>query len=158
MDEMMTIMRDFWDDGVAEFHGACYDFAAAGQFPVPSQRIPLWTGGKSPAALRRAARSDGWLGMVYPHAEIRALLARLAQERSRYLDGGGADFGFRKFVLSDEMPEPAACRRLEDLGIDGLVTRVWKNADPAYATLEAKLDAMQAFAEKLGLRKNATGM
>lgn len=151
MDEMLAIMRDFWDDGVAEFRGEFYDFAAAGQFPVPSQRIPLWIGGKSTAALQRAARSDGWLGMYYPQDEIRTLLGRLAIERQRYLDGGGFDAGFRKFVLTDEVPTPTVCRQLEDIGIDGLVTRVWPIEDPRYSALDPKLEAMRVFAERIGL-------
>ena len=54
MDEMLDIVRDFWDDGYAEFHGAHYDFPRSGMFPVPSERIPIWIGGHSMVAARAA--------------------------------------------------------------------------------------------------------
>ncbi|MFI8438684.1 LLM class F420-dependent oxidoreductase [Streptomyces sp. NPDC079020] len=46
-----------------EFAGERFSFAGLGQLPRPAQeRVPVWVGGSSPAAIRRAAvRGDGWL-------------------------------------------------------------------------------------------------
>jgi alkanesulfonate monooxygenase SsuD/methylene tetrahydromethanopterin reductase-like flavin-dependent oxidoreductase (luciferase family) len=38
LDETLEILRDFWDDGYAEFHGRHYDFPVAAMFPVPLNR------------------------------------------------------------------------------------------------------------------------
>ncbi|MBP1689345.1 MAG: hypothetical protein H6Q33_5488, partial [Deltaproteobacteria bacterium] len=39
-------------------------------------------------------------------------------------------------------------RRLADWGIDSTIAIPWPIEDPRYAPLEAKLDAMQAFAQQ----------
>ncbi|CAO0836914.1 F420-dependent glucose-6-phosphate dehydrogenase [Streptomyces microflavus] len=46
-----------------EFAGERFSFGGLGQLPRPAQeRVPLWVGGSSPAAVRRAAvKGDGWL-------------------------------------------------------------------------------------------------
>lgn len=50
--------------------------------PVQSPRPPIWVGGSSPAALRRAARlADGWLPQsLGPNIELLATLRRLRDE------------------------------------------------------------------------------
>jgi alkanesulfonate monooxygenase SsuD/methylene tetrahydromethanopterin reductase-like flavin-dependent oxidoreductase (luciferase family) len=53
------------------------------QLPAPPA-IPLWVGGSSEAALRRAASSaDGWIPMLLAPEEYSAALARLAKEIDR---------------------------------------------------------------------------
>ena len=49
-DEMLEIIRDFWDDGYAEHSGAFYDVPCSGMFPLPRQRIPVYIGGMSDAS------------------------------------------------------------------------------------------------------------
>jgi len=60
--------------------------------PLQSPRPPIWVGGSSPAALRRAARfADGWLPQsLGPDAGLLAELHRLRQE---YRDGAPLDIG-----------------------------------------------------------------
>jgi probable F420-dependent oxidoreductase len=147
MDEMLSIMRQFWETGECAFEGSHFSFPTVGQQPQPARRIPVWVGGKSRAALRRAARNDGWLGMNYGMEEIHALLARLGEERARYLDDGGTDHGsFRRFVIPEAMPSHDVYRQLEDWGVDGTVALCWGIDDPAYFPLERKLEGMEAFA------------
>lgn len=146
MDEMLAIMKDFWDDGMAEFEGEFYRFGPTGQYPVPGH-VPVWIGGKSPAALRRAARHDGWLGMNYPMEEIRQLLDQLNVERRRFEDGHGtAPFG--RFVIPLTEPDTGIYRQLEDWGVDGTIAMPWIVDDPDYADLDAKLEAMERFADR----------
>ena len=63
MDEALDLMIDFWNDGWAERHGQHFDVPRSGMFPIPSERIPIWIGGHSKAAVRRAARFDGYIPM-----------------------------------------------------------------------------------------------
>ena len=147
MDEMLTIMRDFWDDGVAASAGNFYRFDVTGQFPAPARRIPIWTGGKSNAALRRAARNDGWAGMNYDMEEIPALLATLDVERRRHLERhGDSGTAFHRLVIPRAAPSRDVYRRLADWGIDSTIAIPWPIEDARYAALEAKLDAMHTFA------------
>lgn len=61
------------------FAGERFSFAGLGQLPRPAQeRVPLWVGGSSPAAVRRAAvRGDGWLPQGDPRDRLPAQIARL---------------------------------------------------------------------------------
>lgn len=63
-----------------------------GPRPVHSPRPPIWAGGSSPAALRRAARfADGWLPQsLGPDV---GLLAQLRSMRDEYRGGAPLDIG-----------------------------------------------------------------
>ncbi|MBQ1094253.1 LLM class F420-dependent oxidoreductase [Streptomyces sp. B93] len=66
-----------------EHHGELYDFEGLGQLPRPAQpRVPLWVGGSSPAAVRRAAlKGDGWLPQGDPRDRLPDQIARLTRLR-----------------------------------------------------------------------------
>lgn len=148
MDEMLEIMTDLWHDGWAEHHGEFFDFPEIGMFPVPTAPVPVWVGGRSDAALRRAVRHDGWLGMNYDLDEIERLLARLARLRA---DEGDDREAFEVFVIANEPPSAALHRRLEDRGVRSTMVMPWFPGDPAAASLDAKRVAMERMAEALRL-------
>jgi probable F420-dependent oxidoreductase len=86
MDEMLDVLVDFWTDGYAEYHGTYYNFERSGMFPVPSAPIPIWIGGHSLTAARRAARFDGYMPMMGLDDNTRrqfALVDRLRAEEGR---------------------------------------------------------------------------
>lgn len=62
-----------------EFAGERFSFSGLGQLPRPAQeRVPIWVGGSSPAAVRRAAvRGDGWLPQGDPRGKLPERIARL---------------------------------------------------------------------------------
>ncbi|MFF3733453.1 LLM class F420-dependent oxidoreductase [Streptomyces sp. NPDC002476] len=66
-----------------EFAGERFAFSGLGQLPRPAQgRVPVWVGGSSPAAVRRAAvRGDGWLPQGDPRDRLPAQIARLKELR-----------------------------------------------------------------------------
>ncbi|WP_405713716.1 MULTISPECIES: LLM class F420-dependent oxidoreductase [unclassified Streptomyces] len=66
-----------------EFAGERISFGGLGQLPRPAQeRVPVWVGGSSPAAVRRAAvRGDGWLPQGDPREKLPAQIARLKELR-----------------------------------------------------------------------------
>ena len=62
-DEYIAVLKELWTSDTPEFHGEFVDFADVVFEPKPVQRPhpPIWLGGSSMAALRRAARvGDGW--------------------------------------------------------------------------------------------------
>ncbi|MFF2328753.1 MULTISPECIES: LLM class F420-dependent oxidoreductase [unclassified Streptomyces] len=67
-----------------EFAGKRFSFSGLGQLPRPAQeRVPIWVGGSSPAAVRRAAvRGDGWLPQGDPRQRLPAQIARLKELRA----------------------------------------------------------------------------
>lgn len=80
LDECVDALRTaLGSDEFPSHHGKSYDFEGLGQRPRPAQaRVPLWIGGSSPAAVRRAAvRGDGWLPQGDPRDRLPAQIARL---------------------------------------------------------------------------------
>ncbi|MGW5528161.1 LLM class F420-dependent oxidoreductase [Streptomyces xanthochromogenes] len=67
------------------FRGERFAFEGIGQRPRPAQRqVPIWVGGSSPAAVRRAAlRGDGWLPQGDPRSELPSQIATLKALREQ---------------------------------------------------------------------------
>ena len=78
-----ALIASLGPDEYPEHHGEHYDFGGLGQKPRPAQeRVPIWVGGSSPAAVRRAAvRGDGWLPQGDPRDKLPAQIARLKRLR-----------------------------------------------------------------------------
>ena len=96
-DEYLEIFRKLWTISPASHAGEFYSFDQIRCEPFPVQRPgpPIWVGGHSRAALRRAARfGDGWhpVGAIaavpLPPAEMREKLAELR----RLTEAAGRDF------------------------------------------------------------------
>ncbi|MFF4118559.1 LLM class F420-dependent oxidoreductase [Streptomyces sp. NPDC001714] len=84
LDEAIDALRAaLGPDEFSSHHGKFYDFEGLGQRPRPTQeRVPVWVGGSSPAAVRRAAlRGDGWLPQGDPRDRLPAQIARLRRLR-----------------------------------------------------------------------------
>ncbi|MEU3488893.1 TIGR03619 family F420-dependent LLM class oxidoreductase [Streptomyces massasporeus] len=84
LDECLDALRAaLGPDEFPEHHGKLYDFEGLGQRPRPVQdRIPVWVGGSSPAAVRRAAlRGDGWLPQGDPRDRLPTQIARIRELR-----------------------------------------------------------------------------
>jgi alkanesulfonate monooxygenase SsuD/methylene tetrahydromethanopterin reductase-like flavin-dependent oxidoreductase (luciferase family) len=64
MDECLQILRGLADGTPVTFTGEFFSLEDALILPAPSPRVPLIVGGRSDAAVRRAATlGDGWLGV-----------------------------------------------------------------------------------------------
>ena len=62
-DECIAIMKELWTSPHATYHSRRWNFSDLRFSPKPLQKphIPLWIGGDSPGAIRRAAAvGDGW--------------------------------------------------------------------------------------------------
>ena len=76
IDAVRELLSDEWADG---------DLGQRPR-PVQSPRPPIWVGGSSPAAIRRAAvRADGWLPQGTLKADMPAAIASLHDQRRRAL-------------------------------------------------------------------------
>lgn len=87
LDEAIDAVRVAFADEVPSFAGRRWSFEGLGQRPRPVRPggPPVWVGGSSPAAIRRAAtRGDGWLpqGPLTPD---------LVAEARRLREGAGLD-------------------------------------------------------------------
>jgi alkanesulfonate monooxygenase SsuD/methylene tetrahydromethanopterin reductase-like flavin-dependent oxidoreductase (luciferase family) len=95
MDESLTVLRGLVAGDRVTFHGTHIDVEEALVRPVPTEPVPLIVGGRSPAALDRAARlGDGWLGIwisstrfAAATAQIGALAAEVGRESVPFSHG-----------------------------------------------------------------------
>jgi len=87
MGECLQILRGLADGTPVTFDGEFFSFQDALIVPAPSPRIPLIVGGRSDAAVSRAARlGDGWLGIwISPRrfATVRDQITREATQAGR---------------------------------------------------------------------------
>lgn len=147
VDEAIQIIRLVLGGGMVEFHGRYYDFDRLQMSPAPKEPVPIYVGGLTEPALRRAARlGDGWISVINSEAEIRQRVERLAQLRREYGREG------QPFVISAFCPEArseADVRRLEEMGVTHLQVVPWYlyGGDPD--RLETKVEAVRRYAEEM---------
>ena len=86
MDEGIAMMRAVWSEDPVSFPARWIParIEEMRMLPPPVRPIPVWIGGGSEAALRRALRlGDGWHGSRLSPAEAKPVVARLIAERPR---------------------------------------------------------------------------
>jgi len=151
MDEMLVVMKKLMAGGPVEHHGEHFDFDAVELAPVPTRPVPIWVGGHSDAALRRAARADGWVGVNYEETQVDGVLSRLAAarsaERKRIGSSSPADFGIT--LATNGVPDAASCRRLEARGVTGIIVPSWLALGEEPSTLEHKRAGLLRFGERV---------
>lgn len=143
-DEMIEILRKLWSGGMVEHHGRFYDFPRLQMSPGVPERIPIYSGGVSEAALRRVGRlTDGWISDLHTSAEIARIVRELRLWR--------AEFGREREPLAVVAAASDAAsvddyRRLADAGVTHLLTMPWVFTAGARATLAEKRDGLRRFA------------
>ncbi|MEV0735339.1 LLM class F420-dependent oxidoreductase [Streptomyces sp. NPDC050549] len=96
LDESIDALRAaLGPDEFPEHHGKLYDFQGLGQRPRPArEHVPIWVGGSSPAAVRRAAlKADGWLPQGDPRDRLPAQIERIRRLREEAAVEGPFVFG-----------------------------------------------------------------
>jgi probable F420-dependent oxidoreductase len=163
-DEGLSLIKSLWTQETTTVNGPTYRFDAArmGPKPVQSPHVPVYIGGNSPAAIRRAARfGDAWHPFkVTPEAlgELRPQLASALAEAGRRADG----FAIVPKVALTFQDSPArpgqaptegraqdiidALRRYRDAGATGMCFDIMTE------TLPVALDTMERLAGEIAPR------
>ncbi|WP_067967812.1 TIGR03619 family F420-dependent LLM class oxidoreductase [Mycolicibacter icosiumassiliensis] len=146
MDECIEIIQGLTTGDYFEFHGEFYDIPKTKMAPAPSQPIPILIGGHAEAALRRAARHDGWMHGGGDPAELDGLITRLKQLRE---EEGRADDPFEIHVISVDGFTLDGIKRLEDKGVTDVIVgfRVPYIVGPDTEPLDTKIRNLERFAE-----------
>ncbi len=106
-EEQMDLMRQLWINETIDYKGEYHTIPEAGITPLPVQRpIPIWLGGKTDIAYRRAARlADGFMPQFPPDDEGKQIVETIRQ----YVSEAGRDpdeFGMEARVsLMDKSPD-----------------------------------------------------
>jgi probable F420-dependent oxidoreductase len=146
-DEMIDLMRALWEPGWTEFEGEFYRAPRLEMQPTPPP-IPVYVGGLSDIALRRAARHDGWIGDLITTDRAIAAMGRLRQLRAE--KGLSMDDFTILTPLTDSFTT-AHYQRAADAGITGIITMPWMFYAGPNATLAEKIEGMRRFRKNLAL-------
>ena len=121
--ESLDIIKGLWANERFSYEGRHFSIRDVEILPRPIQpSLPIWVGGSSDAALRRAARyGDGWI----PAFSSASKFARLSSELRRLLQEGGRTaeaFTFGVYLFANVDPDPG--RALEAAA--GYIERVYQ--------------------------------
>jgi probable F420-dependent oxidoreductase len=145
MNEMIEVMRKAWSGEMFEHHGRFFDLAPLQMSPPPPAQVPIYVGGLSPAALRRAARQgDGWIGTGQTPDEALHYVAELRRLRE---DAGRAASAFETIVPLAVPPDPELLARLADRGVTATTIWPFSYTIGPRSTLAQKREAMLRTAE-----------
>jgi len=147
MDEMIEVMRKLWGGGMVEHQGQFYDFDRLEMSPVPNAEIPIYVGGLSKPALRRAARiGDGWISDLHTIDELREIVAELRAQRA---DSPRAARPLQIIAAATDAFDVDGYRRLEDVGVTHVQTMPWIFYGGSILSLEDKCDGMRRFGDEV---------
>ncbi len=146
-DEMLDLLRALWQPGWTEFDGEFYQTPRLEMEPTPPH-IPIYVGGLSNIALRRAARHDGWIGdlITTEHA-----LERIERLRELRAEKGLTMDGFEVITPLTDAFTPEHFSHAEAGGITGIITMPWMFYGGPESTTAQKIDGMKRFRKDLGL-------
>ena len=145
-DEQLDVLRKLWGGGMVEHHGALIDFPPLQISPAPQRTVPIFTGGASPVALKRAAvKADGWIGAGNTPAEVPGLLAEFRRLRR---EAGREQLPFETVIGLSTPPDLATFQRLDEAGMSGGVSYPFTFTAGQRSTLDDKKRVMEDFARR----------
>ncbi|MBW2267475.1 MAG: TIGR03619 family F420-dependent LLM class oxidoreductase [Deltaproteobacteria bacterium] len=143
-DEMLEVMQKLWSGEMVEHDGEFYRFDRLKLTPpIPEKRIPVWVGGISQPALRRAARNDGWLSDLQTTAEILECVETVRAHRERL----GRSESFDVMASASDAGNVEGYQRLGDGGVNHILTMPWAFYHGLTDDLEKKIDGIQRFGD-----------
>lgn len=146
-DEMIEILKLLWRGDMVEYHGKYYNFDRLEMNPAPTAPIPIWVGGISKAAHRRAARlGDGWLSDLQPTDEILQSVKEIQAYRIEY---GRSHLPFDVMASPSDAWDLEGYKRIHAGGVTHLVTMPWVFYHGENPSLEQKIDGIQQFARDI---------
>lgn len=161
LDEVIVAVRALNTGEPVSHHGEFFDFQDVIMSPVPSEPIPFWVGGKSKAALRRAANNDGWLGVPLANAPMKEVIDSIFALRK---ENGKYDEPYHVLISAMEPYTPEFIESLDPAGTYHASVlpwtpspwgrAFWVEEGEDHCELEVKFRAMERFKammEKFGL-------
>jgi probable F420-dependent oxidoreductase len=146
-DEMLEIMRLLWTGEMVEYQGKYYQFSAMEMNPAPSEPIPIWIGGISDPAMKRAARlGDGWVTDLQTSADIIESIDRINNWRREY---GRENEPFEVMATPSDAWDVDGYKRLQDAGVSHILTMPWPFYHGESEQLEHKIDGIRRYADDI---------
>lgn len=145
-DEMIEVMRLLWSGEMVSYQGQHYQFDPLEMNPAPSEYIPIWVGGISKAAMKRAARvGDGWVSDLQTSAEIVECIEHIRALREEY----GREGDFSVMATPSDAFDVDAYKKLEDQGVTHILTQPWPFYHGDTQELDKKIDGIRRYADDI---------
>ena len=147
-DESIDVLHKLWRGDMVEHHGEHFDFPRVQLSPAPAIHPPIYIGGSSEVALRRAARAgDGYIGAGTAPEDVPQLLQRLDGLRREF---GRDHLPFEAMIGVTAIPQLDLFRRLSDKGLQSSVAPPFQYAlGKKRSTIDEKKRCMELFAENI---------
>jgi probable F420-dependent oxidoreductase len=144
--EAIEILRLVLAGGMVEYHGKHYSFERLQMSPAPTKAVPIYVGGHSEPALRRAARyGDGWTSAMAREREIVAFIARLGTLRREL---GREHLPFAIQVACTDVFDLEGYQRLAQHGVGDVLVQPWLfYGFGMRASREEKCEGLRRFAD-----------
>ncbi len=144
LNEMIEIIRGLTNGGYFQHHGKHYDIPSIKICPTPTAPIKILIGGHADAALKRAARNDGWMHAGGDQAKLEAYVQRLHELRREY---GREHLPFEIHAISFDGFTVDGVKRLADLGVTDVIVGFRNMYDTDATPLQKKIDALRLYAD-----------
>lgn len=143
-DEMLEILEKLFTGETVAHEGRDYAFTPLRMSPGLPARVPVYVGGLSEPALRRASRHDGWVSDLHTIDEIREIRARIEGHRE---EAGRADRPFHVLAALRDAFDLDGYRRARDAGVTHVMTQPWIFHGGPDASLARKCEGLRRFAD-----------
>ena len=146
VDEMLEVIPKLMSGEMTEFHGDYYDIPAVKMSPGTTKPVPIMIGGLSPAAMRRAARFNGWMATTHEEQDIYPMIDSLKSIRNE-LGLAGKPFDIWTGVQN---PQPGSHQRLAEAGVTMVNGTNFLNTDgkTALSSIDDKKRRIEDFANR----------
>lgn len=152
--EGIEIVRSILAGGMVEYHGKHYDFDRLQMSPAPTQLVPIYVGGWTMPAYRRAVRlGDGLIFRNSPRERplpevinaIKELRKEYGKERSR----------FDILAGNPDSLDLDSYKRMQELGVTDFSVTPWAAYKADANSLAAKQASMERFANEVIVKLKA---
>lgn len=150
MDEAIDVVRGLMTgNDYYAYNGEIFEIAPIKLTPIPHQPVPIWIGGHSTAALKRAARlGDGWVCAGASTEQIKTMIASVNQFRKCYQRD---HLPFEFAVAGPDTFSVDGIKRLSDIGVSevALAFRNVYQQEHDNKSVDEKIDTMKWYADKV---------
>jgi len=147
-DEAIEVIRLILGGGMVEYHGKHFGFDNLMMSPAPAEPVPVYVGGHTEVALRRAARAgDGWSSAMMRFDDLRRTIDRLASLRAEF---GRAEVPFEIQAVCVNRFGLDGYRQQAEIGVTDAIVVPWALDGLGFdAGLAAKRDSLRRFADEV---------
>lgn len=150
-DEMIMLLKQLWTQRVTEFHGRHLSYGPVMFEPKPVQKPhpPIYIGGISEAAMKRAARTgDGWMAVSGDFETVKAQVETVKD----LLREHGRDMASFSITVSAADATVDLVKRYEELGVDRMTASVTPHKK--HATAPEFLEGLDRFSHEIMQKVN----